>query len=276
MLLLADAGFYSWQLWHDAAATGAALVWRIGAERESARRPAPCLTVPTWALLFAPHPAKTARPPGTAERRPGRGGGAARNGHSVVRAVEFTVPDRDPDGELVCLITTVLDPARIERRRAGRRLRPAVGARIGAGRDQDPPARWRPGPSQQVARHGRTGDLRTPAGPLRRPGTDVPGGRRGRPRPRPAVVHPLRPRRPPPGHRPGGLFPLSTYPRPPPTPLPRSPSRPNPRRRHRTYPRVIKRARHNGSWSRCAFLRFRRSTDSKECPQPRVAWSGTQ
>ena len=31
MLLLADAGFYSWQLWHDAAATGAALVWRIGA-----------------------------------------------------------------------------------------------------------------------------------------------------------------------------------------------------------------------------------------------------
>lgn len=109
MLLLADAGFYSWQLW-QAAATGAGLLWRIGA---SVSLPV-VRALPDGSylgLLFGPA-VKAARRQALLT--------AARAGQDVsgrqaqlVRAVEFTVPDRNPDGELVCLITTVLDPVRI-------------------------------------------------------------------------------------------------------------------------------------------------------------------
>jgi hypothetical protein len=111
MLVTADAGFFSWQLWHLYAASGAALCWRVGAAvaLPLVRRlpDGSCLT-----LIFAP---------GTPAKRKAALLAAARAGEQVdqdrarvVRAVEYTVPDRGgPDGELICVITTILDPAEL-------------------------------------------------------------------------------------------------------------------------------------------------------------------
>jgi hypothetical protein len=109
MLIIADSGFYSWQLWDLFAATGAALCWRVGA----------AVALPLvrrlpdgsyLALIFAP---------GTAAKRKAALLAAARAGEQIgedrarmVRAAEYTVPDRGgPDSELICVITTLLDPA---------------------------------------------------------------------------------------------------------------------------------------------------------------------
>ena len=111
MLITADAGFYSWQLWDLYAATGAALCWRAGA----------AVTLPLvrrlpdgsyLALIFAP---------GTTASRKAALLAAARAGEQIdqdrariVRAAEYTVPDRgDADSELICVITTLLDPAEL-------------------------------------------------------------------------------------------------------------------------------------------------------------------
>lgn len=110
MLLLADAGFYSWQLWHDAAANGAGLLWRIGA---GVSMPV-VRTLPDGSylgLLFDPSVRSARRQVLLTAARAGQE--VPEEQAQVVRAVEFTVPDRNPDGELVCVITTVLDPARI-------------------------------------------------------------------------------------------------------------------------------------------------------------------
>lgn len=106
MLVMADAGFYSWQLWDEYAATGAGLCWRVGA----------AVVLPLverlrdgsyLALLFAP---------GTSAARKADLLAAARAGQAIdeqrariVRAVEYTVPDRGGN-ELICVITTLLDP----------------------------------------------------------------------------------------------------------------------------------------------------------------------
>jgi hypothetical protein len=109
MLVTADSGFYSWQLWDLFASTGAALCWRVGA----------AVTLPLvrrlsdgsyLALIFAPN---------TTARRKAALLAAARAGEDIdagrarlVRAVEYTVPDRGgSDGELICVITTILEVA---------------------------------------------------------------------------------------------------------------------------------------------------------------------
>jgi hypothetical protein len=109
MLVTADSGFYSWQLWDHYACTGAALCWRVGA----------AVTLPLvrrlsdgsyLALIFAPN---------TTARRKAALLAAARAGEDIdagrarlVRAVEYTVPDRGgSDGELICVITTILEVA---------------------------------------------------------------------------------------------------------------------------------------------------------------------
>jgi hypothetical protein len=109
MLITADSGFYSWQLWDLFAATGAALCWRVGASV-----PLPLVRRLSdgsyLALIFAP---------GTTAARKAALLAAARTGAQVdeararlVRAAEYTVPDRgSEDSELICVITTVLDPA---------------------------------------------------------------------------------------------------------------------------------------------------------------------
>lgn len=111
MLVTADSGFCSWRLWDCYAATGAALCWRVGAAvaLPLVRRLADDSYL---ALIFAPN---------TSSQRKAALLAAARAGQEVhegrarlVRAVEYTVPDRGgQDGELICVITTILNPAEL-------------------------------------------------------------------------------------------------------------------------------------------------------------------
>jgi hypothetical protein len=108
MLLLADRNFYSFADWRSAAASGAQLLWRVKAD----------LRLP--ALEHLPDGSYTSvlvNPDIRGKRRDALVE-AARAGQQLdpdqavpVRVVEYTVPDRDPggDGELICLITTILD-----------------------------------------------------------------------------------------------------------------------------------------------------------------------
>uniref|UniRef100_UPI002E2403BD transposase n=1 Tax=Streptomyces blattellae TaxID=2569855 RepID=UPI002E2403BD len=110
MLLLADAGLYSWQLWQRARERGAHLCWRIGASVELPLVRA--LDDGSYlALLYAP---------GLHAPTRHRLLQSARAGHpldddraQLVRVVEYTVPDRNPDGELIVLATDLLDPAHL-------------------------------------------------------------------------------------------------------------------------------------------------------------------
>jgi hypothetical protein len=93
MLCLADRNFACWELWHDAAATGAQLLWRIGAS----------FTLPVVEVL----------PDGTylsrlkAPRRLRKDEGA----DIAVRVIEYRLEDEDGNvTETFTLITTLLDP----------------------------------------------------------------------------------------------------------------------------------------------------------------------
>jgi hypothetical protein len=109
MLITADAGFYSWQLWDLYAATGAALCWRAGAS----------VTLPLvrglpdgsyLSLIFAPRTTASRKAAllAAARAREQIDEDQAR----IVRAAEYTVPDRGgEDSELICVITNLLDPA---------------------------------------------------------------------------------------------------------------------------------------------------------------------
>jgi Insertion element 4 transposase N-terminal/Transposase DDE domain len=107
MLVMADAGLYSYELFNRYAATGADLAWRVGASVS--------IGLLRWlsddsylALIYAP---------GLTALRRSRLAEQARTGMQIpfqtarlVRIVEYTVPDRKPDGELIVVVTTVLDP----------------------------------------------------------------------------------------------------------------------------------------------------------------------
>jgi hypothetical protein len=92
-----------------------------------------------------------------------------------VRVIEYDVPGRDGDGELIALITTITDPsaasaqelaqAYCQRWERGDRQRSA----------EDLPARARRGAAVQEPRHGPPGGLRLPAHPPRHLGADLPG-----------------------------------------------------------------------------------------------------
>ncbi|WP_233604780.1 IS4 family transposase [Micromonospora sp. HM5-17] len=111
MLVMADAGLYSYDLFNRFAATGADLAWRIGASVSVGHL--------TWlpdgsyhALIYAP---------GLNAQRRARLSEQAKAGHDVpaklarrVRVVEYTVPDRNPDGDLIVVITTITDPHDID------------------------------------------------------------------------------------------------------------------------------------------------------------------
>ena len=122
-LLTADRGFYSWTAWDQAQATGAALVWRAPTQLHlPIVRVLPDGTY--WTVLIKP----TIR-----GRRRERLLQAARAGLDLddinavpdafddrglpvahlARVVEYDVPDRNGNGsgELIVLLTTILDPA---------------------------------------------------------------------------------------------------------------------------------------------------------------------
>ncbi|GDY34085.1 IS4 family transposase [Gandjariella thermophila] len=107
MLVLADAGLYSYELFGRFAATGADLAWRIGASVSVGH----VRWLPDGSYLALIYRS------GLSAQRRARLAAQARTGQDIpadlarlVRVVEYTVPDRNPGGELIVVITTVLDP----------------------------------------------------------------------------------------------------------------------------------------------------------------------
>ncbi len=109
-LLIADRGFYNWPDWQAAAATGAALLWRVKSD----------LRLPVLELLpDGSYTSLVIRPVIHDKARDkliaaARAGGHLDPGQAArVRVIEYEIPDRDGDGsgELIALITTITDPA---------------------------------------------------------------------------------------------------------------------------------------------------------------------
>jgi hypothetical protein len=111
MLLIADRGFYNFPDWCTAADTGAALLWRVKADLTLS-------VVETYpdgsylSVLVNPQIKGAARARLLDAVRAGEVLEEARG--RLVRVVEYEVPDREGDGrgELICLVTTILDPDR--------------------------------------------------------------------------------------------------------------------------------------------------------------------
>ncbi|MFV2085152.1 IS4 family transposase [Micromonospora sp. LOL_021] len=110
MLVLADAGLYSWELFNRYADTGADLAWRVGASVSIGH----VRWLPDGSYLALAY-----RPGLSADRRRRlvelavAGGDIDPDVARLVRVVEYTVPERNPDGDLITLVTTVLDPHEI-------------------------------------------------------------------------------------------------------------------------------------------------------------------
>ncbi|MFV2013729.1 MULTISPECIES: IS4 family transposase, partial [unclassified Micromonospora] len=122
-LLTADRGFYSWQAWDTAAATGAALLWRAPTQ----------IDLPVVKVLSDGTYLTVLVKPTVRGGRRERLLAAARAGADLTdidavpdafddrglpvvhlaRVVEYDIPDRvgDGTGELIALITTIVDPA---------------------------------------------------------------------------------------------------------------------------------------------------------------------
>ncbi len=108
-LLLADRNFYSWADWCTAADTGAALLWRAKANL----RPPPLRALPDGSyltVLVNPKVTGAAREALLAAARAGTPLDPAKARYA--RLVEYDVPDREGDGkhEIIGLITTICDP----------------------------------------------------------------------------------------------------------------------------------------------------------------------
>ncbi len=109
-LLIADRGVYNWPDWRAAAATGAALLWRVKAD----------LRLPVLELLPDGSYLSVVARPTLHDKARNNLIAAARAGEYLdpgqamrVRVIEYEIPDRDGDGsgELIALITTITDPA---------------------------------------------------------------------------------------------------------------------------------------------------------------------
>ena len=105
MLVLCDRGFYSYQLWQAASATGAALLWRLKND----------IKIPVLATLpdgsyrseLLPRHLKAN------QHRGQRRGTRARipdQARIPVRVIEYEVPNRDGKVETIKIMTTILDP----------------------------------------------------------------------------------------------------------------------------------------------------------------------
>jgi hypothetical protein len=109
-LLIADRGFYNWADWQAAAATGAALLWRVKAD----------LRLPVLDMLPDGSYLSVVAKPTLHDKARSKLIAAARAGEYLdpaqairVRVIEYEIPDRDGDdsGELIALVTTITDPA---------------------------------------------------------------------------------------------------------------------------------------------------------------------
>lgn len=109
MLVINDRNFYSFQLWRQALETGADLLWRVSAT----------VTLPVIEPLpDGSYRSMVINPKITGARRAAlidrarRGQGIPEDDAVPVRVVEYEIPDREGNGtgELICLITSILDP----------------------------------------------------------------------------------------------------------------------------------------------------------------------
>jgi predicted transcriptional regulator with HTH domain len=107
-LLIADRGFYNWPDWQAAAATGAALLWRVKAD----------LRLPVLKLLPDGSYLSVVARAALHDKARNKLIDAARAGEHLdpaqamrVRVIEYEIGDREGDGELIALITTITDPA---------------------------------------------------------------------------------------------------------------------------------------------------------------------
>jgi hypothetical protein len=118
-LLTADRGFYSWPAWDSATATGAALLWRAPTQLEL-----PIVRVlpdgTSLTVLIKPSVRGARRERILAVARAGQSlteladalDDKGRPLAHLARVIEYEVPDRagNGSGELITLLTTILDP----------------------------------------------------------------------------------------------------------------------------------------------------------------------
>jgi hypothetical protein len=110
-LLIADRNFFDWDAWRAAAASGAALLWRVKSD----------IRLPALELLPDGSYRSVLIRPGTSPKQRQALIEAARRGDDLdpdrarpVRVIEYDVPDREGDGkgELIALVTTITDRRR--------------------------------------------------------------------------------------------------------------------------------------------------------------------
>ena len=109
MLVIADRNFDSFELWRKALATGSDLLWRVGASVS---------LLVIEALPDGSYRSMVMNPKITGARRKAltdqvrRGQEISPEAAIPVRVVEYEIPDREGNGtgELICLITSILDP----------------------------------------------------------------------------------------------------------------------------------------------------------------------
>ena len=105
-LLIADRGFYDWPDWCTAADTGAALLWRFKSDIRL-----PVLEIlpdgSYRSVLVTPKAKAAARQELLQAARAGEELDPARARH--VRVIEYEIPDRDGQDELIALVTTITD-----------------------------------------------------------------------------------------------------------------------------------------------------------------------
>ncbi|HYB19049.1 MAG TPA: IS4 family transposase [Streptosporangiaceae bacterium] len=104
MLIIADRGFYSWELWQAAADSGADLLWRM--------QDGPSLPV-VRTFPDGSYESFLLDPKVRGRRATQRHRGSANIEEPSgipVRVIEYEVTNRDGKNEIFCLITTIMDP----------------------------------------------------------------------------------------------------------------------------------------------------------------------
>lgn len=104
MILLADRGFYSYDLWHAAQDRGTQLPWRVNA---NVKLPVQKV-LPDGSYLSYLIDTKTRRR--TYYLDQARAEQLIHRKATIIRVVEYQVEDRETNGEIYTLITTLLDP----------------------------------------------------------------------------------------------------------------------------------------------------------------------
>ena len=205
MLVMADRGFFSFELWAELMATGADLLFRVPAHLKLP----PSEALPDGSFISE---IRSPRTRSSGYRIPlSAVGDPQRATHSPVRVVEYTVTGtaegRDPDSSVFRVITTILDPDDL------------AAAEIAAAYHE----RW----EYEITLKEIETQMLEPGGGLRSRSPElirqelwglplsalrhtIAHGRSSavsRNHPPQALVHEKHQRRPPPGHRPGGIFP---------------------------------------------------------------------